>query len=329
VKTECGQSTTTEESGPGDTFLMLNYFPVGLVEEELPWRVGPGVYLDSIPRGLLDATDPRAWADFVLPGYNVQPADFRYCLRSPSGEAAALGQEPVPLFFNSVGALRLQRPFHITVEGWMRVEGGGAMKLERGYHLASPWKPEFGGFYLHDDLDTAAAIAKRQLEVWELANRRIRSATGYFLQVTCGFSISFQLAYLGLFAALEALLSAGKADARALSERTARFLSKMPPPQGWEIQKWVYSEYKDVRNKLSHGDQDINPWRKKLSCENRQRLGRLHEIARLCILGFMGLSDRALLEIGKAKKQVELERLLDQLEPASGGFMTDQHMWCD
>lgn len=303
---------------PGDTFLLFDNFPYGF-KEPLPLAVGPNVYLDVTPQGVLDVINPPlADLGFGLSQY--------YCLRSPVAEVRQSGLEPSDLFFLSITALRLRAPLAIKVVLQFKREGNTS--YIKPFLFTSPCQPDPNAPYSAEDIRLSAKIAERQLELYNSDYKRIMSAMVLFSQVTCSFSKSFQMAYLALFAALEALFVSKEeyAKAKPLARRAANFLSSFKSQFSAPLKDWLEEEYKCGRNKLVHGVQDVVPWSKELSEEKRLVLGRLHEIARLSILGFM--SDNTKLESLSRNTGKQLQKELDSLSPATGRFLNGQRVWC-
>ena len=310
---------------PGDSFLLFSRFPNYFLPEELPLAVGPDVYLENTPVDVLDRADPCAFADFVLPGYH---ADWTFwsnrCLRCPQADNRASKRDPGTLLFNSVAALRLRAPARISIEGKFELGENDEIKNADLFHLKCPWPFDAMHSYLPGDVASAADIAQRQVELWELGHKRIVTASMLFLQVTCGFSISFQMSYLGLFSALEALfVPQGTNKSTTLADRVAQFLT-LPKT----VRDWLENEYGCGRNRLAHGGDDAVPWAKKLADKRRLAFGGLHEIVRLCVLGFISLGKDELgaLSVKSAKR---VQHRLDALTPAAGRFMDGQEPWKD
>lgn len=313
---------TAPPTEPGDAFLLFRHLPYEF-DEDLPLAVGPNVYLDKTPHNVLDAAHPPSSVHLVLPGYHLPGLVSNCCLRSPATEVRPSGLEPSVLFFVSVAALRLRAPIAIKIAG--QFELGQEYQLIKNptlYHLTSAWQPDAGAFYSAEDVRFSAEIAQRGLELAQPNYKRFMSATVLFSQVTCGFSWSFQMAYLTLFSALEALFVPKGNKARTLAHRAAQFLS-LPE----SLRDWLEKEYKFGRNKLAHGVQDVLPWTS-LRPDKLKALGRLHEITRLSILGFMSLENDKLGSLSQ-ESGTQLQTELDALPPAIGRFMMGQRMWCD
>lgn len=312
---------TAPPTEPGDAFLLFSHLPYDF-EEDLPLAAGPNVYLDNTPHDVLHAADPPSLAGFVLPGYPNAPVS-NCCLRSPVAGARPSGLEPSVLFIGSVAALRLRAPIAIKIAGQFQLghEDQPITNLTL-FHFTSPWQPDASAFYSAEDVGSSAEIAQRRLELAKPKYKRFMSATVLFSQVTCGFSRSFQMAYLTLFPALEALFVPRGNYARTLADRVAQFLS-LPE----SLKDWLEEEYKFGRNNLAHGVQDVLPWTE-LSADHLKAVGRLHEITRLSILGFMSLENDKLESLSQ-KSGPKLQAELDDLPPAIGRFMVGQRMWCD
>lgn len=230
---------TLLERKPGDIFLLFGEFAYDF-ETDLPIRVGPCVYLDHTPHGILGGAQPPALADFVLPGYNLNAGSPNSCLRYSSDVGRPGNIQPSSLLFNSIVALRFVAPRPMRVEGRFTVgQDGSPIDDPSLYHLTSPWQPELGGYYSARDVRLAAGIARRLMRLLDPAYGRIATAIVLFSQVTTGQVKSFQMAYLGLFAALEALFAPKGKKAEILAERSGRFLAGIGAPSGWSVRDWL------------------------------------------------------------------------------------------
>lgn len=315
------------EAQPGDTYLLFGELPYDFLTGDLPLPVGPNVYLDYTPHQSLAHACPSALADYVLPGYNLNSGVPNCCFRRPGSSTDTFGLAPRSHFFASIIALRLRAPIAIRVEGQFTLaQDGRTLEHTSLYHLTSAWQPRSEARYSLLDVRCAAAIARRLLRVLDPSYGRVATGVLLFAQVTTGQSRSFQMAYLGLFVALEALFAPKDNKAATLARRAGRFLSAYTAPVGWSVEEWLEKEYKEGRNKLAHGVEDVAPWETQLRPPRREKFGRLHEITRMCLLGFMSLSTEELRSIS-AKKGTSLQTHLDSLAPASGRFMRDQQMW--
>lgn len=312
---------------PGDAFLLFfPNFPYGF-NEVLPLAVSPNVYLDATPQDVRTVTPEL---DSLLTRYDYHSLVYdklcsdldAYCLRSP------VAKESSQRFFLSIAALRLRVPLIIKIACKFELSKDKVNKSLALYNLKSPWQLETDAQYSAEDIRLSAKIAERQLELYNSDYKRIISAMVLFSQVTCGFSKSFQMAYLALFAALEALFVSKEeyAKAKPLARRAANFLSSFKSQFSAPLKDWLEEEYKCGRNKLVHGVQDVVPWSKELSEEKRLVFGQLHEIARLSILGFM--SDNTKLESLSRNTGKQLQKELDSLSPATGQFLNGQRVWC-
>ena len=144
-----------------------------------------------------------------------------------------------------------------------------------------------------------------------------------FAQVTCGHSKSLQMAYLALFAALEALFVPRGNYAGSLACRVGEYLRQFEFPGS--LRDWLEQEYKTGRSNLAHGVQEMAP-RTKAQGSRAEAFGRLHEITRLSILGFLSLDDGKLASHSTATG-TELRGMLDSLGQAAGGFIEGQRFW--
>lgn len=317
---------TALSTEPGDVFLLFHTLPYDF-EEDLPLAIGPNVYIDSTPLGVLAAADPPSLADYILPGYHLPGLGLtNCCLRSPTAEVRPPGLGPTDLFFLSITALRLRAPVAIEIAG--QFELGRQDELIKNpilFQLKSPWQPDRDARYSGEDVNVAAEIARRLIQVAERNPSRLTSAIVLFSQVTCGLSQSLQMSYLALFATLEALFIPQGDRAATLACRIARFLSpfEFPVP----LHDWLRKEYVYGRNNLAHGVQDVVPWTRTRESK-AEAFGRLHEVTRLSILSFVSLSNDKLESLFLRNKRKQLQKELDSLGPVTGRFLEGQRMWC-
>lgn len=319
---------------PGDVFLLFYDLPYDF-NVDLPLIAGPDVYLDRTPQEVLDHRyedeggdkEHRLLVSYVLPGYGLPGMGVVHCcLRCPGNLTAKLG--PLERFFLSIGALRLRKPIGIRVAGVFKLGQGDDLIKDPGlFHLTSSWQPNAEARYSAEDIEFGAKIAERTLHLWNLKCKRLNNAIVFFSQVTYGLIKSFQMAYLALFCALEALfVPTENKKAISLANRTANFLSCFPFPEP-PLNDWLRDAY-IRRSNLAHGKQEFIPLEKApLSEEKQLAFGRLHEITRLSILGFMSLADNQLESLSKGSGK-KLQKELDSIVPASGQFIDGQQMWC-
>jgi hypothetical protein len=193
------------------------------------------------------------------------------------------------------------------------------------YQMSSSWTGEDFGCYTPEAINASSSIADRLVVVEKLGFTRLQAGLIFFSQVSIGFSKSFMLAYVGLFAALEALFVPSGNKAVTLSRRVSNYLSEFVFPEPME--EWIKDEYINGRNKLAHGIHDAT-FGAKLRPPRHQAFGRLHEITRLSLLGFLSLSNDELGELSSGSGN-SLQKALDKLISASGAFLKNQKMWLD
>jgi hypothetical protein len=315
------------EFAPGDVILLFLTFPFDF-KTNLPINMGGAVCLDYTPQDVLRYADPPGLADFVLPGYSVVPGLVNCCLRKPGSNALPAGMAVSDGMFLSLAALRLIAPLGIEIAGQFELthekERIGSPKL---YLLRSPWQPksENAHKYSATSVRRACRVANRIIALRDA--KRLMSAQVLFTQVTLGMTSSLQLATMGLFAALEALFVPKGKIARELAKRTANFLSPVGFPV--EITIWLEDEYIYRRNSLAHGIQDILAWRwKAVNPEKHVVFGRLHELVRLSLLGFLSLPDEVI-QNHSSLTGPGLQGFLDGLIPVDGEFSRRQKAWCE
>jgi hypothetical protein len=321
---------------PGDIFLLFYSFPFDF-GADLPIGIGPAVFLDSTPPQILDEANPAGLADFVLPGYSLPGIGLvQCCLRKPVSMMVPGGMTAPNALFSSLAALRLVAPLGIEIAGQFELSNSPEkISSPSLYNLRSAWQPLSGKYFTGFLVDTASRVAYRIIEICD--EKRIFTAYNLFTQVTVGMVSSLQMAVLGLFAALEALFVPRGNYARTLATRVARFLSSFQFPV--ELSKWLEQEYIHARSQLIHGVQDIHPSGKQpgqqgqvsvrgLDPAKAVTFGRLHEVVRLSILGFLSLPDQMIKE-HSCKSGTHLQNLLEDLKPAEGEFINKQTAWCN
>jgi hypothetical protein len=287
--------------------------------------LGVSVYLDNTPQGVLDSVDPSALADYVLPGYHLPGHGLvNCCLRCPAGQPQQSSPDVSVLFFESLTALRLRAPLSIEVAGQFRLGSNDDLIQEPTlYQVFSPWQPVATARYTTADIASANDIAIRFRQVSESSYHKLKSATVLFAQVTCGHSKSLQMAYLALFAALEALFTPRGNYASTLACRISTYLQPFSFPGS--LRDWLEEEYRTGRNNIAHGVQNIAP-RITAQGNGTEVFGKLHEITRLSILGFLSLDEQKLAAHSTATG-TELQNMLNSLGQARGRFVDDQQYW--
>lgn len=311
----------------GDIFLLFRELPFQF-DQHLPLTIAPNVYLDSTPHAILASADPHALADFVLPGYNLPGMGVPNCCMRVSPIQEGQRYEANDILFLSVLSLRLQAPIVINIAGRFELGPAGDLLQNPGlFNLTTSWQPKCNRRYSGKDICAASEIAAQICQVDQLVKPiRLMSAIALFSQVSCGLVQSLQLACLGLFSALEALFvpkpqKGNRAD--CLGRRVASFLFNFDPNQS--LERWVTAEYIHVRSQIAHGIHDLKPFRPTLE-ERQSVFGQLHEITRLCILGFLSLDCSDLERLSRVSGNA-LQSKLDVLGCAEERFLKDQHMW--
>ena len=222
----------------GDVFLLFHHLPFDF-DEDLPLALGPNAYLAETPQDLLDTAEP-VLTDFVLPGYHLPGIGLtNCCLHYPAGSNVLSGLEAKDFFFNAIAAMRLQAPIGIEIAGQFvfkpRPEGEIVENPEL-FQLVSSWQPTGNVRYSAENIRLASEIATYVIQLERSGNKRLMSATVLFSQVTYGLSGSFQLAYLGLFSALESLFVPKGKKGTTLARRIANFLNRFDADSA--LEKW-------------------------------------------------------------------------------------------
>lgn len=307
----------------GDSFLLFHHLPYDC-EEDLPLSLGPGICLDNTPQPWLDCAE-KGLADFLLPGYSLPGMGLNNCcLRCFSSLSPEKSLSPDNLLFLSLLCLRLHIPLEINIGGQFRLgDDEDRIKEPTLYELSSPWSIEGSMRYTSSAIAKSAAIIERVISLEQFNINRLTTGLIFFSQVTLGQSKSFQLSYLGLFAALEALFVPSGKKAVSLSKRISKFLHNFNFPESKD--NWIKDEYIKGRHSLAHGIHDAT-FGTKLRPERYQGFGRLHEITRLSLLGFLSMDSEKLKEWSMGSGN-NLQKILDNLAPASGDFLKEQKCW--
>lgn len=308
----------------GDRFLLFHSFPYDF-KVDLPVKISSKIALENTPQEFLEQVEPSL-ADFVLPGYHLPGSGLVHCCLKYIDESKNCEDESSFLFFTTLAALRLQSPCALSVAGKFKVaEGCDDMDECELFQMDSAWNPQNSIHYSIEDIKSASTLFGIITEDPVLGYKSLTTAYIYFAQVTCGFSKSYQLSYLGLFACLESLfVPEGPNKGTTLGRRASEFLSQLP--FSFNVQSWLEGEYKKCRNKYAHGVLDIGP-KTKIREPRENAFGRLHEIVRLCLLGFLSLDATILNDLNKSGKR-SLQKKLDALPAATGKFFDGKSAFC-
>ena len=324
-----------------DIFLLFNELPYDFHSGNLPIKILENLYFDNTPQGLLDPLCFYSSSDFeglleyaglvnmILPGHTLPGIGIvNCCLRYDSAKSNQYPDcKPSILFSTFITSLRLQKPCPIVAGGQFEVGSSDEpiQKPTASRWLTSPHNPKPRLRYSKKDIQLSSEIAKDLLKIRQLSNKsRIKSALIYFSQVTQGFSISLQLCYLGLWAALEALFyPTGNNKAETIARRITAYLSNYGLSN--DIKEWLKTEYIHRRSKFTHGWHVAPP-----SLQNIRRgkdaIPKLHEITRLCLLGFISLDESEQIQISEQKGK-KLQQKLDSLGQAKGKYLSQQKMY--
>ena len=322
----------------GDIFLLFTDLPYDFDGDELPLKIFDNLYFDRTPSELLDpkccpsSNNERDLLEYaglvnmVLPGHTLPGVGIVHCcLRYDSGNRNQYSDfEPQALFSTFITALRLQVPCRIAVGGIFRFGGDNdPIQGPTLWNLTSPYNPMLLS-YSQKDIRIATSITTELLEIRQSNDEnQIKSAFTYFSQVTQGFSYSLQLSYLGLWASLEAMFQpTGSNKAKTLAKRITVYLSTFGFSQ--DMEKWFENEYTHRRSRFIHGSHIAQP--NLQNVKSPYAFSKLHEITRLCFLGFLSLEKSQRMQILEQKGK-QLQRTLDNLGQAQGKFLAQQKMY--
>jgi len=110
--------------------------------------------------------------------------------------------------------------------------------------------------------------------------------------------------------------------AKTLAKRITVYLSTFGFKQ--DMAKWLENEYTHRRSRFIHGSHIAPPNLQNI--KSPDAFSKLHEITRLCFLGFLSLEKSKLTQILQQKGK-QLQRTLDNLGQAQGRFLDQQKMY--
>lgn len=321
-----------EEHEPrdGDTYLLFTQFPFDFLAS-LPLEIALGVYLSRTPHAALrrevEIGDYRGrLGDILIPGYSMGGGVPNSCFWIPTEADSPHGLSTKDRFFVVLNALRLQKPLNTRVAGtWTVSETPPFMAECTPYNLRATFSARDAYMYSAQDMQNSGVLGNRVYELSSSIGGRFASGAVFFNQVSSGQTSSFQLAYLGLFASLEALFAPTGKKARSLGERVSQFLQDWDFGLGEDLSTWLEREYKKRRSSLAHGVQDVVPW-SRLTPENEKRFRTLHEVVRLALLGVVSLDDDIIGHLSNSTGRA-LQNGIRSLPVARGRFLEGQTVW--
>jgi hypothetical protein len=129
---------------------------------------------------------------------------------------------------------------------------------------------------------------------------------------------------LGLWAALEALFQpVGNNKAKTIARRIATYLSSFCDQK--ELEDWCCREYVNRRSKFIHGSH-VAPFILQNITEGKTAFPKLHEVTRLCLLGFLSLDKSEQIQISQQTGK-KLQQKLDNLGQTKGLYLNQQKMY--
>lgn len=318
-----GRMNTTLSNG--DTVLLFQNLPFEF-DMDLPLTPSTGVSVDSTPHSVLQTPDDDHLPCYVLPGTKLPGMGINNCcLVSKASSPGPREDTPESRLFLYVAALRLLAPAPISIAGQF-VYGGDDDPISRPklLNMQSMWQPDTTYRYCGAELLCGGRILDRINSSIQTGPERLKCALMMFTQITTGFSTSYQMCVLGLYTALEALFEpSGRSNyAKTLGSRVGQFLSSFD--EGIGIGDWIQRHYISERHSLSHGFWQFSPDPNHFSTRQTE-FGKLHEILRLSLLGFLSMEPTAVAFLALPKKK--RQQPLDDLKPATGDFLRGQKMW--
>jgi len=322
-----------------DVFLLFRKLPYDFHSGDLPIKIFENLYFDNTPSELLDPqrffspTDVNGLLEYagivnmILPGHTLPGTGIVHCcLRYDSAKGNQYPDcKPPTLFSTFITSLRLQKPCPITIGG--RFEVGSSdkpiQKFTPSILFPSPHYPKLRLRYSKKDVQVSSNITEDLLEIRQSNDeRQLESAIIFFSQVTQGFSISLQLCYLGLWAALEAIFQpTGSKKAETIARRITAYLSAFDLPEDMEL--WLKTEYINRRSKFIHGSHIAPPVLQNVR-KGKEAIPKLHEVTRLCLLGFLSMEKS---ERSQVFQKTGMQKRLDSFVCAEGKYLNKQRTY--
>ena len=127
-----------------------------------------------------------------------------------------------------------------------------------------------------------------------------------------------------MWAALEALFKPNGNKAKTIARRITAYLSEFLEDDE-DMEQWLTSEYIRRRSEFSHGSHIAPPNLQKVR-RGKDAFPKLHEVTRLCLLGFLSLETCKRRQIFQRSGRY-LQRELDGLGSAKGKYLSQQRMY--
>ncbi|TET36750.1 hypothetical protein E3J61_00310 [Candidatus Dependentiae bacterium] len=298
----------------GDRVFLFKYQHWGGlgVPDALPFTIAKGIQLILCPEKYWNNDDALNSYRFIFPeaNFNERPFNLSVCISQK-----VENQDEV--FSDFILALRLVKPLPIHVSGAFTYQGKNRFDnpvlwwRQTIINTGFPRKTGRIDQYNEDDFKKARNIYGRiqELKKHPRKYRRLLWAIIWFQEVTLGVSTSYSMLYQDLFVSLEGFFgSPGKAT--KLGQRVSGFLAGIySPAKAERLGEFIYDQYEKKRNNISHGNPAFNAsiGRGSLSLAKYRELLKIHEIARVTLLGFLGwnegwLKEHSLVEFGPSKR---------------------------
>lgn len=323
----------------GDVFLLFQKLPYDFHSGTPPIKILENLYFDKTPSELLDPqrfyspSDVNGLLEYaglvnmILPGHTLPGTGIVHCcLRYDSTKDSQYPNVAASsLFANFITALRLQKPCPIVGGGQFEVGSDDEpIKNPGSWNRTTVHNPRDAGRYSKDDIEVSSNITQDLLEIRQSNNEsHIESALIYFSQVTQGFSISLQMSYLELWAALEALFQpTGTKKAETIARRITAYLSGFFENDE-NMEQWLITEYIKRRSKFIHGSHIAAPDLQNVR-RGKDAFPKLHEVTRLCLLGFLSMEKSERRQVFQKKG---MQKRLDSLACAEGKYLNKQRMY--
>lgn len=286
----------------GDKFLIFRNFPFQYdTSNDLPFKIAPNISLALRPHEIfnksnipttIDEKEYNSLIDYIAPGYNLNLSYENFCFYSPIDNLISNNHTVDQLYFVTLSCLRIIKPYKINIAGSFSLgDEDSPIDNPKLYWLETPWSPEEKGpeitnVYTFKILEICYELVKKILCINDKNCSNFISAFILFSQVTHGATQSYQMAFITLYSALEALFRPDGTKSKTLGRRVSKFLKNIDSKI--DIEQFISNNYYRDRN-IVHGIQDITSIFSRLSDKKKNNFSILHEITRLCILGFLDM----------------------------------------
>lgn len=320
-----------------DTYLLFSELPYDF-HTDCPLPVGNGVWLasaDDSQRIIRQAEDADGLRAMLIPEQVIGLGQVHVCLHRTHSTTQTIRHATRDLW-HAMLSLRLALPFPFRTSGTLTFDGNRVSEFGRSEMRSAVNPPQISQF-CGATVARAARINRRIGQLRGQGLERVQSALTLFSQISLGSVCSWQMAMLGLFGTLECifpqprpgtkgLAHPGESYGHRLARRVSAFLPTELRPR--KLRQSINSEYRNTRNPLAHGFHIVPVRNVSTTKRNSARVLKLHETARLTILGVLGTDNATLRALLPEDAQgVDTQIQLDDIGTAPATFLDGQRFW--